>query len=219
MTRDEITKITQAYVGSNTPPPRLGFNEKTAYFNCVKEVQMLVASCPSIINYVAYLNNVKAYQLTSTIDKQATKLVQSITNVERNIVEATELESNIAEFKRLLEQQRAHASSASLIYNEEHNWLLPFAEKLKFYIKRESEVNEALELLLTTLPKSLSGTRVILSDEGNITCGGSAATLSYNNVTVDSAPLITSDTSILGSLVKNSKTTAELVTPVTGTTK
>lgn len=219
MTRDEITEITQSYIGDSAPPPRLRFNEKTAYFRCIKEVQMLVASCPSIINYVAYLNNARASQLTPEINDKATKLIQTITKSERNLAEKQEIDDTILAFKTLLETQRAYASSASLIYREEHDWLLPFKEKLKFYQQRGSENNEAIDLLLTTLPESISGSSVVLPGTGLLTCTGLTATLSYNSIVVDTAPLVTSGTKVNGSLVKNSKATADLSTNVTGTTK
>lgn len=221
MNRKEITQRAESYISTSELPNRLNFDEKSAYISCVRELQVLVISCPALINYVGYLNIEKANQLKTQINTQATLVVKTITKQNRGSATEEEVNTQISGLRSLLQEQRRLVDAGISLYQDVQHWIAPLKYELaveKSAPYTTTEDSEAISLLEGAVPTSLTGSSVTVSSALNIVSAGATAYLEFNGTRVPTSPLVLAGHSILGSLVKSSKNTATLSSSVFGST-
>ena len=221
MTRDEILQLLTVHVASTTPPTRRSFDEKVAFSQCIKEIQLEVVSCPSVVNYVAYLNTLKAYRLSTQIAAAANSYVRTVTKFERDTATFGDISEKEKELTNLLAHQNSHMSAANKIYTEEQRWIKPLLYRLNSLLTKEyisDESKEAIRVLIGTIPTSLTGLAISFSSDITIQASGAEAKLYYKTIEIPSSPTVVYGNTVLGSLVKSSKNTIQLDTNTTGST-
>lgn len=200
---------------------RLRISESNAVISCLREIELIVISTPSVVDYINYIAHKKAELLLPELDSSANKIIDLLYNIKKieDTLSTTLDEDSQLFYEQELEILENEYNSEVKSYNETYNrygslvsnvstdmlWVLDYRERYQNTMNETELSNptlsQAARAHLACVPQELSTEKVQISDHLVMRVDGTTGSILYESSTLNPANLVCVGDIIGGSTV------------------